>query len=340
MNAPTRISHHNRHLHALREIVPGLALAGGIAAAALLLRQLTGIGLLSPMIVAVLAGLAIGSFLQFPPSLRPGLAAATRPVLRTGIILLGFQITLGQVWALGAAAFAVSALTLIATFLAIRAVGKMLGVAGPLTDLIAAGTAVCGASAVIAANPVARGSDEDVAYAVACVTIFGTLAMLTAPLLAVPLGLAPEGYGIWVGATVHEVAQVTAAAFQQGDAAGHAGTVAKLIRVMLLAPLVLAMALALRGRARGGASAVPVPWFVFGFVAVMLLNSAIALPDSFRDGASLLTTFLLSTGLAAMGLMTDPRRLRARGARPLALGAFGWVFAAGFGYLAVVVLAV
>lgn len=318
--------------------LPGLALAGAIAAAALALRHFTGIAVLSPMIVAVLAGLCLGSLWRLPAAVRPGLAVATRPVLRAGIILLGLQITLGQVWALGAAAFAVSAATLLASFLAVRAMGRLLGVSAPLTDLIAAGTAVCGASAVIAANPVARGDDEDVAYAIACVTVFGTLAMLAAPLLAGPLGLAGESYGIWAGASIHEVAQVTAAAFQLGDAAGQAGTVAKLIRVMLLAPLVLGMALALRGRARGGTAAVPVPWFVFGFVAVMLANSALPLPGAVHQGGALLATFLLSTGLAAMGLTTDPRRLRVRGARPLVLGAFGWVFAAGFGWLAVTLL--
>ena len=318
--------------------LPGLALAGGIAAAALGLRQASGVAVLSPMIVAVLAGLIVGSLWRVPASIRPGLALATRPVLRAGIVLLGFQITLGHVWALGPAAFAVSALTLVATFLAVRLVGRLLGVSGPLGTLIAAGTAVCGASAVIAANPVAQGDDEDVAYAIACVTIFGTIAMLAAPLLAGPLGLAGESYGIWVGASVHEVAQVTAAAFQLGDAAGRAGTVAKLIRVMLLAPLVLGLALALRGQARGGTSAVPVPWFVFGFIAVMLVNSALDLPAAFRSGTALLATFLLSTGLAAMGLMTDPRRLRARGARPLLLGAFGALFAAGFAAVAVIFL--
>ena len=317
--------------------LPGLALAGSIAAGALVLRQLSGIAVLSPMILSVLAGLAIGSLWRVPPRLVPGLALATRPVLRAGIVLLGFQITLGQIGALGPAAFAVSALTLLATFLAVRLAGRALGMAGPLTDLIAAGTAVCGASAVIAANPVARGSDEDVAYAVACVTIFGTLAMLAAPLLAGPLGLAGASYGIWTGASIHEVAQVTAAAFQLGDAAGQAGTVAKLIRVMLLAPLVLGMALALRGRAQGGVS-VPVPWFVFGFVTAMLINSATPLPDALREGLALLAGLLLATGLAAMGLMTDPRRLWARGARPLLLGAFGWVFAAGFAWAAVIFL--
>jgi len=318
--------------------LPGLALAGGIAAAAMGLRQASGVAVLSPMIVAVLAGLIVGSLWRVPASIRPGLALATRPVLRAGIVLLGFQITLGHVLALGPAAFAVSALTLLATFLAVRLVGRLLGVSGPLGTLIAAGTAVCGASAVIAANPVAQGDDEDVAYAIACVTIFGTLAMLAAPLLAGPLGLAGESYGIWVGASVHEVAQVTAAAFQLGDAAGHAGTVAKLIRVMLLAPLVLGLALALRGQARGGTSAVPVPWFVFGFIAVMLVNSALDLPAAFRSGTALLATFLLSTGLAGMGLMTDPRRLRARGTRPLLLGAFGAIFAAGFAAVAVIFL--
>lgn len=312
-------------------LLPGLALTALIAGGAILLRQASGLTALNPLIIAVVVAMLIGMALPIGPRLRPGLAFASRPVLRTGIVLLGFQLTLGQIADLGLGALAVATGVLGLTYVLVRRIGPLIGVPAPLSGLIAAGTAVCGASAILAANSVLRADDEDAAYAVACVTVFGTLAMLGAPLLAVPLGLEGATYGIWTGASIHEVAQVTAAAFQLGPEAGQAGTVTKLIRVMLLAPLVLAMAMAARRAEPGTSGSVPMPWFVFGFVAVVLLNSTVTLPPAALEMARQATGFMLAMGLAAMGLAINPQRLRARGLRPLALGALATVIAMGSG---------
>lgn len=314
-------------------LVPGLALTAAIAAAAMLLRQLSGWSALSPLIVSIVLGMAFNAVMA-PPAAAPGTAFAMRRLLRAGIVLLGLQVTLPQLLSLGAPGMAAVALTLGASFVAIRTVGRWIGVDPRLADLIAAGTSVCGASAVIAANTVVRARDEDVAYAIACVTLFGTLSMLLYPLLAGPLQLGAAAYGLWSGATIHEVGQVVAAAFQQGDLAGQFGTVAKLGRVVLLAPLVMLMALSLsRGEAAGARA--PMPWFVLGFVAMMLVNSAVAMPPELRQVLVFATNFLLSMALAAMGMHADMRKLRAKGLAPLALGAFGWLFIAGFGLAAV-----
>lgn len=305
----------------------GLLLVALIAACAMALRALSGLAALNPLILAVIAGAAVGTLWPVGPALRPGLALASRPLLRCGIVLLGFQLTLGQIAGLGPGALAVATLVLGLTYALVRRIGPLIGVPAPLSGLIAAGTAVCGASAILAANSVLRADDEDAAYAVACITVFGTLAMLAAPLLALPLGLEGIAYGIWTGASIHEVAQVTAAAFQLGPEAGQAGTVTKLMRVMLLAPLVLAMAVAAR---RGGTAAegrAPMPWFVLGFVAVVLLNSALPLPPEVLSVARHTAGFLLAMGLAAMGLTINPGLLRARGLRPLALAAMATVIA-------------
>lgn len=317
----------------LSPLLPGVALCAAIAAFSVGLRNLSGWAALSPMILSIIVGILIQNLVGSPAQVLPGIAFAMKRILRLGIILLGLQITLEQIVKLGASALAVIALTLVATFVAIRYAGRLMGVDRALTDLIAAGTAVCGASAVIAANTVAAGKDEDVAYAVASVTILGSASMLIYPLLAVPLGLDDFGYGLWTGATVHEVAQVTAASFQHSDAAGQSGTVAKLTRVVMLAPLVFAMAL-LKGRVQGESTKArtPMPWFVLGFVALVLANSALDLPQTFHVSVALVATFLLSMALAAMGLQTDIGKLRARGLRPLLLGVFGWVFIATFGF--------
>ncbi len=130
---------------------------------------------------------------------------------------------------------------MLATFAFTIWTGKWLGVAPKLAQLIAAGTSICGASAVIATNTVTSADDEDVAYSVACVTVFGSVAMFSYPLLRGLVHLDPQSFGLWAGASIHEIAQVVAAAFQDGQKAGEFGTIAKLSRVMLLAPMVIAI---------------------------------------------------------------------------------------------------
>jgi uncharacterized integral membrane protein (TIGR00698 family) len=318
------------------DLLPGLALTATIAASAMLFRAYSGIGALSPLILSIIIGMVVGNLIQPPAACRPGMAFSLKRLLRFGIILLGLQITLSQVLSLGLGGLITVTLTLAVSFLAIMGAGRALGVDRRLTGLIASGTSVCGASAVIAANAAVRGRDEDVAYAVACVTIFGSISMLAYPLLMGPLHLDATAYGLWSGATIHEVAQVVAATFQAGDLAGQYGTIGKLARVMLLAPLVLTLALTVFKRPAGEkAAGSPFPWFVIGFLLMVALNSAASLPSEIREIASQAATFLLATGLAAMGLQTQVRQLAARGLRPLALGAFGWLFISGFGYLMV-----
>ena len=317
----------------LVRLLPGLLLTAAIAATALTVRNLTGWMALSPLILSIVFGMLIRNLGAVPAAVEPGIGFSLKRILRFGIVLLGLQVTAGQILSLGGAGLAMVALTLATTFVAIRVVGRAMGVDSSLTDLIAAGTSVCGASAVIAANTVVRGKQEHVAYAVACVTLFGSLSMLAYPLLAAPLGLDARGYGLWTGSTIHEVAQVVAAAFQGGDVAGQFGTISKLARVVMLAPLIMTLALAMRSGGEGASRAsAPMPWFVLGFIGMMLVNSAVAIPAGVSQTLVTVTSFLLSMALAAMGLQTDIRKLKAEGWRPLALGAFGWLFIAVFGY--------
>jgi uncharacterized integral membrane protein (TIGR00698 family) len=317
-------------------LLPGLILACTIAGGAMAFRTLTGVQALSPLILSIVIGMVIGNLRRPPVACLPGIGFSMKRLLRLGIVLLGLQITLSQILSLGLGGLLTVTLTLAASFAAIMLAGRLLGVERGLTGLIAAGTAVCGASAVIAANAAVRGREEDVAYAVACVTIFGSISMLAYPLMAAPLSLDAAAYGLWAGATIHEVAQVVAATFQAGDLAGQYGTIGKLARVMLLAPLVVTLALTLFRRPAGEkAGGSPLPWFVIGFLLMVILNSITSLPAAFSQIAAQTATFLLASGLAAMGLQTQLRQLAARGLRPLALGAFGWLFISVFGYLMV-----
>ncbi len=208
--------------------------------------------------------------------------------------------------------------------------GKQIGVNQKLTKLIAAGTSICGASAIVATNGVVESKDEDVAYAVAIVTIFGTLSMLLYPFLSTFLQVTSQEFGIWCGVSIHETAQVIAAAFQGGEVSGEFATVAKLSRVIFLAPVVLTLGLISPSSSNSSqetkSKKLPIPWFVFGFIALMLLNSANIFPEGLKRTVTEINHFLLTISMAGMGLKTSIREIQQSGIKPLYLGAASWIF--------------
>ncbi|WP_458759527.1 YeiH family protein [Afipia sp. TerB] len=316
-------------------IWPGVFLTALIATAAFGLHELPGIAALSPLILSILLGIAFHNLVGTPVRAHDGVGFALKRILRLAIVLLGLQLTAEQIAEVGATGLAVIALTLVVTFLFTTWFGRLLGVERKLAQLIAAGTSICGASAVIATNTVTKAHDEDVAYAVACVTVFGSIAMFLYPLLPGLLHLDPRGYGLWSGASIHEIAQVIAAAFQGGKQAGEFGTIAKLSRVAMLAPVVIALGLIASRQGPKTHARAPMPWFVLGFIALVAVNSVIVMPADIKTTIVAVTTFLLSMALAAMGLSTDIAKLRAKGLRPLALGAAAFLFIATFSLMLV-----
>ncbi|TWB69263.1 putative integral membrane protein (TIGR00698 family) [Nitrospirillum amazonense] len=323
-------------LSSVTRLVPGLVYCLIPAAAGLALHRVPALGLFSPMILAVVVGIALRSAVGLPRVTQAGVTFVLKRLLRIAVALLGLQLTAAQVAAVGPTGVAIIALSLVATFVFTKTVGRWLGVPAPLAELIAAGTSICGASAVVAANTVTQADDEDAAYAVACVTVFGSIAMLSYPALGAALHLAPRAVGLWAGASIHEIAQVVAAAFQSGQQAGEFGTVAKLTRVAMLAPLVLSLGALRRRREGTGGKPMPMPWFILGFVALVALNSLHAVPAMVKDWAPGVTTSLLTLALAAMGLHTHVGRMAAKGFAPLALGALASLFIAGLSLVLIV----
>ena len=315
-----------------QRLLPGLALGGAVTAAAFLLRslELPGLSRLSPLMLAIMIGMLVRNTLGRPEAARAGLAFSLRGPLRLGIILLGLQVTLAEILGIGWSGLLILAFALLSTYLFTLWLGGRLGVAPGLATLIAAGTGVCGASAIVAANTVVRDGDESVAYALATVTLFGTIAMFSYPLIGAALHMPTEVYGLWSGASVHEVAQVVAAGFARGQAEGEFATVAKLARVLMLAPLVIGMGLWAARQTQGGSrtGSPPIPWFVFGFLALVLLGDTGWIDPQLRLYANLATQILLTFALAAVGLETDIRRLIAQGWQPLLLGALATVYIA------------
>lgn len=326
--------------------LPGLALGAVVTAASFLPRSLglPGLGQLSPLMVAVLLGMLIRNSIGRPEAARAGLALSLRQPLRLGIVLLGLQVTLAELLGIGWAGLVLLLGAVALTVIVTAQLGRWLGVPQGLSLLIATGTGICGASAIVAANTVIKDTDESVAYALATVTLFGTIAMFAYPAIGAALALAHDSYGLWVGASVHEVAQVVAAGFARGDVSGELATVSKLARVLLLAPVVIGLGLYLHSRraTEGDENAqskanIPMPWFVLGFLGMVILASTGWVPADWRSASALLAQILLAFALSAVGLETDVRRLIAQGWQPLALGAISTLFIGG-GTLAVVLL--
>jgi uncharacterized integral membrane protein (TIGR00698 family) len=337
---PARVVAEPHGHHQPATIWSGLLLTAAIAGSAFALRQVPGLGLFSPMILAILIGMTFHNVVGTPKRAKAGVTFSLRRILRLAIILLGLQLTAQEVVEVGATGVAVIALTLVSTFLFTTWLGRLIGVDRKLTQLIAAGTSICGASAVIATNTVTQAPDEDVAYAVACVTVFGSAAMFLYPVLPGLLHLDPHAFGLWSGASIHEIAQVVAAAFQDGKQAGEFATIAKLSRVMMLAPTVIVLGLLATRHARKHGHAqsqtkAPLPWFILGFIALAGVNSIVTIPPEARQIIVLVTTFLLSMALAAMGLETDIAKLKAKGLKPFLLGLSAFVFIAGFSLMLV-----
>jgi len=313
----------------VRELAPGVLAAVAVAALC------AGLTLVVPVLPGLLVAIAVGAVARsaglVPAALDPGLAWAGRRLLRAGVVLLGLQLSLGDLLGLGLREVAVLLVTVAATFSATLWLGPRLGVGRPLTLLVATGFSICGAAAVAGMSPVAEADEEDVATAVALVTVYGSIALVALPVVAGALGLSDRVAGLWAGMSVHEVAQVVAAAGTVSAAALTVAVVAKLARVLLLAPLVAGVGVVRRrsGASTGGRRAPLVPLFVVGFVVAVLVRSAGLVPDAVLPAVKPVTTLALAAAMTALGTQIHVGRLVRTGGRPLLLGAVSTVVAAG-----------
>ena len=341
-------------MHKTAGMVPGLLLAGAIAAAATWMAQFPAIknNGLSALTVAIIIGLIIGNtvYPSIAGSCASGVGFAKARLLRTGIVLYGLRLTFQDIGHVGMAGVVIDALVLSSTFLLAQWVGqKLLGMDKRTTLLVGAGASICGAAAVLATEPVAKGRAEDVAVAVATVVVFGTIGTFLYPALFHWnaeygwINTTMQQYGVFVGSTVHEVAQVVAAGEAIGSQAADTAVIAKMVRVMMLAPflLVLSMWLSRSERAENqkngvnsgaaGGSKITIPWFAVGFVVMAGINSLGVLPKELVSVGVQLDNALLAIAMAALGLTTHIRAVRAAGTKPLILASllFVWLLLAG-----------
>lgn len=307
-----------------------MALAGVIGMAGLLIAQTRwaqGLGL-SALTVAVVLGIMGGN--TFFPAVAArtacGVDFSRSTLLRAGIVLYGLRITFQQIAAVGWTGVAIDLAMVASTFLLALVIGtRLFKLDRETAVLIGAGSAICGAAAVVATEPVVRAEPHKVSIAVATVVVFGTVAMFVYPLLYPLLGMSQHAYGVFVGSTVHEVAHVVAAARSVSDRAAATAVVEKMLRVMLLAPFLVALSGALR-RTGGGQAAgaraggrITIPWFAVLFILASGLNSLHVLPRTLTAALVQVDTLVLAMAMAALGLRTHVSAIRQAGARPLLL---------------------
>jgi uncharacterized integral membrane protein (TIGR00698 family) len=279
---------------------------------------------MSPLTLAIVAGMALGNSL--PRSLlermHPGLKFCQQRLLRLGIVLYGIRLTVGDLSNLGPRALALDMTVIFSVLVIGNWLGtRVFGLDRDTAMLVSAGSGICGAAAVLATERVIESESHKVSVAVATVVVFGTIAMFLYPVLYPLTGFTERQFGIYTGATVHEVAQALAAGRAVSQAASDTAVITKMLRVLLLAPVLVIIS---RLRSRGGTGAsktIKFPWFVFWFGAVIVAQSFVAVPPAVRKNLIDLDTILLSSAMFALGTATRWQQLKQAGTRPLLLAA-------------------
>ena len=279
---------------------------------------------------ALVLGVIVGCIPAARPALdgvlKPGLALSSRRLLRLGIVLLGLSLALGDIAALGAVAILAIVALVGVSFAITWLIARAFKLPGDEPVLLAAGFSICGVSAV-GAMAAARGSkDSDTGTPIALVTLFGTAAIVVLPAVASVIGLNAVDYGRWVGASVHDVGQVVAAAQIAGPTALAAAVVIKLTRVLMLAPMVAVASIATRRRQSetGGVRPPIVPLFIVGFLVAVLVRTFVPLPEVVLEVADVLKSVLLAAALFAIGASLRLEKLARSGLRALAAAALSW----------------
>ncbi|SLQ63092.1 YeiH family protein [Klebsiella quasipneumoniae] len=325
----------------LWHFVPGLALTAALTGAALWAGSfpaIAGAGF-SALTLAILFGMVVGNTV-YPKIWQPcdgGVIFAKQHLLRLGIILYGFRLTFAQIADVGVSGILIDVLTLSSTFFIACFLGqKVFGLDKHTSWLIGAGSSICGAAAVLASEPVVKAEASKVTVAVATVVIFGTIAIFLYPAMYPLLAhwFTPETYGIYMGSTMHEVAQVVAAGHAVSPDAENAAVIAKMLRVMMLAPFLLFLAARVKQltpEGNGEKSKITIPWFAIMFILVAVFNSFHLLPKAVVDMLVTLDTVLLAMAMAALGVTTHVSALKKAGAKPLlmALMLFVWLIVGG-----------
>ncbi len=342
------------------KVIPGFALALGIAFVATVIEGLLPIHLIGSSVIALFIGMVINSFWK-PDFINVGLKFTSKKVLKFAIILLGASLSIQTILTVGKLSLAVMFFTLLTCFGGGYLIGKALGLNWKLSNLISAGTGICGGSAIAAIAPVIEAEDKDIAYAMSATFIFDMIMIIAFPFMGHALGLTDMAYGLWAGTAVNDTSSVVAAGYAYSEAAGDFATMVKLTRTLSIIPVVLVFSfIHIRLKQKEMVTARQVvdhvaehgekyevsqtdkiadihlgkkekltgkinflslfPWFIVGFIGLAIINSFGIIPPVLSGGAKNLSKFLMVAALAAIGLNTSFKDMKKSGFKPMLHG--------------------
>ena len=319
----------------LLKLLPGLALSVAIAFAATWIEGLLPIHLIGGAVIAMFLGMLINHFTGGVKSLAPGLKFTSKKVLKFAIVLLGLSLNITTILNVGKMSLMVMVFTLATCFGGGYFIGKALGLNWKLSNLISAGTGICGGSAIAAIAPTIDAEDGDVAYAISATFLFDMAMIVLFPIMGRALGMTDQAFGIWAGTAVNDTSSVVATGYAFSEGAGDYATMVKLTRTLSIIPTVIVFALiqlrlkkkeaAAAGQSGDGLKAQfsvgkIFPWFILGFLAMSLVASLVAIPAQVVTATKTASKFLMVCALAAIGLNTSFASMKKSGIRPMVHG--------------------
>ena len=325
-------------------LFPGLVLCLIVASAAYAgaeaLHLAFGAASVEPLVLAILIGIGVKSIVGTGPALERGIEFGAKTLLEVAIVLLGATINIAAIGRAGAAVIAVVVAIVVGSILCGFAIGRLMGLSPRLALLIACGNSICGNSAIVAVAPVIDARKEEIAAALAFTAVLGIAIVVGLPLAQAYLGLSIPQYGAMAGLTVYAVPQVLAAAAPGGLVAMQAGTLVKLLRVLMLGPVILTIGFLERRRngAQASRAAVLLPWFIVGFVALATVRSLGLMPESLLGVPPILASGLTVVAMAGLGLSVDIRAIAAAGGRVIVAASLSLAVLLGVSYAAILTL--
>lgn len=317
----------------MKKLIPGIFAALGIAVVATIIENLLPIHLIGGSVIALFIGMILNNYMD-TTKLQPGLKFTSKKVLKFAIILLGASLSIGTILMVGRLSLAVMFFTLLTCFGGGYFIGRALKLNWKLSNMISAGTGICGGSAIAAIAPAIDAEDNDIAYAMSATFLFDMVMIVLFPIMGKMLELSDKAYGLWAGTAVNDTSSVVAAGYAFSEAAGDFATMVKLTRTLAIIPTVLVFSfinIRLKSKktgldAKGEKVTSKVnlmnlcPWFIFGFVALAIINSFGVIPVVISQGAKELSKFLMVAALAAIGLNTSFKDMKKAGMAPMLHG--------------------
>ena len=317
------------------KVFPGIILSVGVALLACWLESLLPIHLIGSAVIAMFIGMVLNHFLRNTKVFASGLKFTSKKILKFAIILLGLSLNITTILNVGKMSLTVMIFTLLTCFGGGYFIGKALGLNWKLSNLISAGTGICGGSAIAAIAPTIDADDNDVAYAMSATFLFDMAMIVLFPIMGQAMGMTDQAFGIWAGTAVNDTSSVVATGYAFSEGAGDFATMVKLTRTLAIIPTVITFAFvqlrlkrkeALANSQNGSElkanfSITKIfPWFILGFLAMSIVASVFSIPAAVVSGTKSASKFLMVCALAAIGLNTSFSSMKKAGIRPMIHG--------------------